>query len=139
MRPQNVRNADKASQGKVARKRYNGTPHADHVARLGQGWTTGHQNRMPAAKKHVYSTSCQRADLMPTSKSAGVCHASTVATPANQQNSGCVTRRPNVCTGGKRNNGPETRRSNGFAKPFSRTITGAPSRVSGALTVMRMR
>src|SRR5260370_9451525 len=83
-RPQNTRIAESTSHGKVARKRYKGTHDWGNLARLGQGWTTGHQNRTPAARKHPCSTSCHGPDRIPSSNTPGMSHPITPSDPATQ-------------------------------------------------------
>src|ERR1700689_2703602 len=71
----------------------------------------GLDDRSP--EQNASAEKARKFDFMPprgphsSSNRAGVCHAITVAAPANQQNTGGVTKCPNVCTGEQRNNGPE--------------------------------
>src|SRR5215813_11896452 len=89
-RSQNVKNAERASHGRVARNRYKGTDHWDPWDALGHGWITGHQNKSPASRKDALSASCHQAECSPSANSEGRCHAITVRTPANQQNTGLL-------------------------------------------------
>src|SRR6185295_17752877 len=83
--PQNARNAERASHGNVARKRYNGSVQG-RVVKL--GWITGHQKRSPEMKKLACSIVCQYGDRSARSKMTGWCQKITVRVPANQQNAG---------------------------------------------------
>src|SRR4029077_11777343 len=74
-RSEKARNPERMSHGRVARKRYKSIPPRGSVEALGQGWITGHQNKSPAAKNSICSTTCQLADRMPSANNAGRCQA----------------------------------------------------------------
>jgi len=127
------------SHGSVARKRYRRIDHRGHVGTLGQGWTTGHQKRNPAPRKHACSTACHPSDCNPSVNAAGTCHPTNAAAAASQQNAGCESTRPTRCTGGQRNSGPTTVCTNCRGKPCNNGITGAPTKIKGGASVMRSR
>src|ERR1700722_16231407 len=101
-RSQNARNAESTSHGNVAQKRYKGMDHRGHLAVLGQGWTTGHQNRKPVPKKHACSNSCNQFHLNASANTEGTCHPIKAKVAASQQMAGWVARRPNLFTKPKR-------------------------------------
>src|SRR5215469_1216250 len=84
-RSQKVRKAESASQGNVARNRYKGMDHREHLTILGHGGTTGHQKTSPAAKKVACSNSCHHSERIPSAKAAGRCHQRTQRAPTSQQ------------------------------------------------------
>src|SRR2546428_10008301 len=69
--------------------------HRGDVVTLDNGWmtggTTGHKNRRPANRKEAASTPCAQWDCRASSNAAGTCHPITVAVPASQHNTGCMS------------------------------------------------
>ena len=51
------------------------------------------------------SIACHTSDCIPSMKSAGMCHPTSVAAAASQQTVGCVSAFPSCCTGAERNSG----------------------------------
>jgi hypothetical protein len=124
-RPQKARNAERASQGNVARKRYRGAKPRANGGELAP--MIGHQKRSPPAKKLACWMACHAGELMPSSCAAGTCQATTTAVPAIQQDRGCVSDRPNE-------------RSAPMPRSLLRNARrGAPIRMSGAATVIKRR
>jgi hypothetical protein len=60
---------------------------------LGQGWTTGHQNRRPVPKKDACSNSCHQSDRSANSNTAGTCHPIKASAAASQQIAGLEIKR----------------------------------------------
>jgi len=59
-----------------------------HLATLGKGWITGHQNISEVAKKQACSISCQESERSASSNAAGICHAIRATVAASQQTAG---------------------------------------------------
>jgi len=53
------------SQGSVATKRYKAIDHRGDLAALGEKFTMGDQNKMPATRKDISSKLCNPWDCMP--------------------------------------------------------------------------
>src|SRR5262249_52067188 len=87
-RSENTRNPERKSHGNVARKRYRRIDHCGPVETLGQGRTTGHQKRNPAAKNDACSRECHVAECIPSVNSAGTCHPRSVSAETIQHNAG---------------------------------------------------
>src|SRR6266446_3454648 len=137
-RSEKTRKPERMSHGRVARKRYKSIDHRGPAEALGQGWITGHQNKSPAAKNIICSTTCQLSDRMPSVNSAGICHTTRVNAETVQQSAGLVTIRANRRRGGRRNTRRKTRCAiNGI--PIQETCTGSPKRINAGATVISRR
>ena len=101
----------------IPRKRYRGIDHRGHLATLGQGCTTGHQNRIEVAKKHTCSTSCQKSERRANSKAVGECHPIKVTVAASQQNTGWVRSASQRLHWRPAQNGPKEPRTNLCGSP----------------------
>src|SRR5262249_43870639 len=89
-RSQKVRKAARMVFCTSARKRYGISTQRGPCGRLGQGWSTGHQNRRAVATKHRCSTSCQPGVRRASSYKAGTCHAVLVTANASEAVHGTV-------------------------------------------------
>src|ERR1700730_14715163 len=110
--------------------------HREDVATLGQGCTTGHQNRNPAQRNEACSTTCHVSDCSASVNAAGTCHPTHVVAPAIQQTAGCASARKIRCLASQRNNGPKMDCTNCRGKPCSKGIKGAPSQIKRGPRVM---
>jgi hypothetical protein len=86
------------SQGNVAQKRYRGMDHRGHLAILGHGCTTGHQNRSPAPKNDACSNSCHERERRARSNTSGICHTIKTTAVASQHIAGFVMKCPSRFT-----------------------------------------
>src|SRR5260370_25163438 len=73
-----------------------------HLATLGRGWITGHQNISEVAKKQACSTSCQESERSASSNEAGMGHAIKATEAAIQQTAGSGKKRPRHLTAQKK-------------------------------------
>src|SRR5271170_3505017 len=115
----------------MPRNKYRRMDHRGQRATLGQGCTTGHQNRIEVAKKHACSISWQKSECSANSKAVGECHAIRVTVAASQQKTGWVRTCPNLCSGGQRRIGPRPERTKLCGSPCRSGKAGAPSRIKG--------
>src|SRR6202041_2363084 len=138
-RSQNARNPESTSQGKVAQKRYSGMDQRGHRAALGHGCTTGHQKRMPVAKKVACSITCNQGSRKARSKIAGTCQAINTEMAADQPIAGLLTKRPSHFMKRQRRNGPTISRATDCGIPCSDGKAGAPSKTSGGAMAMSRR
>src|SRR5216684_1764137 len=137
MRPQKARNAERASQGKVARNRYRGAEERGKVAPR-PGLITGHQKRSPATKNVRCCTPCHGCDRMLSSSAGGTCNAMTTPVPTSQHRTGCVSERPSRRAAVERSSMTAAPRA-GCGKPRRNATRGVPRRISGAATVIKRR
>src|SRR5271156_1275963 len=182
-RSEKTRNAERMSQGIVARKRYSNNHHPElrcpkssrptgelpalkavatafpapeflptasttlafpatglHIgfalALLGHGWITGHQNKNPANRKQLCSTTCHVSDCNPSVNAAGTCQPTSAAAAAIQHTAGCARKRPTLCSGAQRKIGPRTTCTNFRGKPCNSGINGSPSKINGGAMVI---
>ncbi len=98
---------------------------------LGQGCTTGHQNKSEAERKTACSTSCHRSLRNASSYKAGKCQSQVAATKATQPVTGCVSTWKPRRTPWDARKGPIHSRRIAGGRPRSRGIPGDPSRMSG--------
>src|SRR5271155_2888480 len=97
---------------------------------LGHGWITGHQNKSPAKRKQLCSTTCHTSDCNPNVNAAGTCQPTSAAATAIQQIAGCTRNRPTLCSGGQRKIGPTIACTNARGNPCSSGMSGSPSKIS---------
>src|SRR5262245_30323175 len=107
--------------------------------REGNGWMIGHQNNSAPPKKQACSTLCQAAERRARSKAAGTCQAHKLTTNASQPTIGCVSAQPKRRSEGQTRKGPRPSRAKVRGSPRSKGRNGAPSKISGGATDIRIK
>src|SRR2546430_5448717 len=72
---------------------------------------------------------CHAPDCSPTVNIPGMCHTTSAAAAASQQNAGCPIDLPTRCTAGNRNAGSMIACMNCCGKPLRNAMMGAPSHI----------